>query len=197
MTLSPNPSALRAQLVQRSSALAVPTGARVELVSGAVRVELPRVSRPGDFELRIASHSAEQLGSVALRVYPDDLLVPLREWAGRRSLRVIEDDGRLAGLLERLEVPFRAKGAAPVPNAKPPVTLYAGRRTLARHRDRLEPHAVVFAEHEQGLPHVVVSDTAQGRIVRVEIELLARLESDPRAQQTFLALFELFEEPSS
>jgi len=173
----------------------------VRLVPGAIPeidVELPRVSQSSDFELRVESRAEDDwrpAGRVALRLYPDDLLAPLRSFAARRDLRVVEDDGQLAALLERFRIPFRERGSPPNPRRKAaPVTLYAGRPA---RETPIRSVAVVFAERERGLPHLVVTELPEGKVIRVEMQLLSRLESDPRSQQTLLEIFELLEQPTS
>ena len=199
--------ALRAQLFQRATALATPVGAHIEVepvpragtLPPRLPVTLPRVRQPQDFELRVEVRDAASrwrpAGRIPLRVYPEDLLEPLRRFAERHELRVVEDDGRLETFLDAHRVPFTARGAAPRPAKGAAITLYAGRpaERAALGAPASRGAAVLFREREHGLPHLVVEGAGEQARVAVEMPLLSRLADDPGAQQTFVGIFELLE----
>jgi len=222
-TITPAPAApvsIRAQLVQRTSGLAAPIGPphEIALTPASVRqqpnpieleIALPAVRSETGFELRLESRAAGDDAwrsgvPVALRAYPQDLLAPLRSWAQKRRLRIVEDrqDPTLSAFLAKNDIPFESPGAIPPPGASPPVTLYAGEaaRTptvgkAARDRGAETGPAVFFTERSASLPHVVLQrDEVSGALTAtVEMPLLDQLETDPAAQQTFLRIFELLE----
>jgi hypothetical protein len=204
---------LRAELVQLTSNLSVPIGAELSVLlpkSASPRpgieldlsVPLPAVKRETDFELRIRSrrdrdgvwHAA---GRIALRVYPGDLLSPVRDWAKSHSLRVEDDQGSLIQFLRDQEIPFAGVGRTQGLRATRDVTLYAGARAL-RKRERFplrEGEAIVlFREQKTETSHLLIERTGRGTVVTVEMRLLDRLATDPLAQKVFLEVFQLLHE---
>jgi hypothetical protein len=200
---------LRAQLVQLTSGLAVPIGAefdmhlseRVPAREGEIElpVRLPPVKRETDFELRIRSRRDpaqvwELAGRVPLRVYPPDLLDPVRRWATSHPLRVKDGDGSLIGFLRQQKVPVA--GAA-VPRDSRGVTLYAGPAAVrARvHRPLRDGETIVlFTERETEIPRFLIERAGRGTTVIVEMRLIDRLVTDPLAQKMFLEVFALVHE---
>lgn len=204
---------LHAQLVQLTSNLAAPIGAPREVslptdasprhgVEIEVSVPLPAVKRETDFELRFRSrrdrdgawHAA---GRIPLRVYPDDLLTPVRRWATSHPLRVKDDHGSLIEFLSQQRIPVVGVGRNHGFREGRGVTLYAGPRVL---RERaLVPRRqgeviVLFAERETETPHLLVDRRGGGTVVTVEMRLLDRLATDPLAHKIFLEVFEVANE---
>ncbi len=212
---APEPEALslRAQLVQLTSGFAVPIGAELEVplprdVSPRTRIEvelsvpLPAVKRETDFELQVRSrrdrdevwHAA---GRIALRVYPGDLLSPVRGWAESHLLRVEDDDGSLIEFLRQQGIPVAGVGGTRGSRAGRGVTLYAGERALRKraHVPLREDEAVVlFTERRRETPRFLVERTGRATAVTVEMRLLDRLATDPLAQKIFLEVFQLVHE---
>jgi hypothetical protein len=112
---APEPEGLtvRAELVQLSSTLAMPLAGGIVVPLGVsaqpagfvsrieLSVSLPAVSRETDFELRFRSFrhpdgAMRTAGRVALRVYPANLLEPVRVWAESHAIRLEDDRGSLA-----------------------------------------------------------------------------------------------------
>jgi hypothetical protein len=199
---------LRARLFQLTAALASPIGDALELpvaqAGGAgawaprLDILLPHVSRESHLELRLqvrrgAEGEWHDAGRVALRVYPDDLLEPLRDWAREHTLRLVDDRGELADFLRHHDIDFRARGDAPRPGTGPQITLYAGKAARRQRSGDKPGAAVIFRERELGVPHVLVDERGNQPVVSVEMALVARLDSDPRAQQTLIQIFELLQ----
>jgi hypothetical protein len=211
---------LRAQLVQLTSDLAVPVGTELDVplprdVAGRQRIEieielsvpLPAVKRETDFELWVRSRrdrdaTWDAAGRIALRVYPDDLLGPVRRWAASHPLRVEDDHGALIGVLRQQRIPVAGVTAAPGSRDGRGLTLYAGSPAL-RQSGRVPPRAgdaaILFTERQTDGPRLLVERTDRGTIVTVEMRLLDRLATDPLAQQMFLAVLDLVheEQPST
>jgi hypothetical protein len=205
----PEGLALHAELVQLTSGFAVPIGAPLDvpLPTGAspspgveieLSIPLPAVKRETDFELRFRSRRGgdgvwHAAGRVPLRVYPGDLLSPVRQWATAHPLRVKDDQGSLIEFLRQQKIPV-AGGETQGVRGDRGVTLYAGARAL---RERaLVPLAqgeaiVLFAERETETPRFLVERKGEGMAVTVEMRLLGRLAADPLAQKIFLELFEV------
>lgn len=204
---------LKAKLAQLTSNLSAPIGAELEVplpefpppgpgIEVDVSVPLPAVKRETDFELRIWSRrDREQIwhaaGRIALRVYPDDLLSPLRGWAESHPLRVEDDDGSLIQFLRQQGIAVLGGGRTKGFHDSPGVTLYAGTRAL-RQRTRLplrENETIVrFTERRAETPHILIERTGRGTAVTVKMRLLDRLATDPLAQKMFLEMFELVNE---
>jgi len=205
----PEGLALHAELVQLTSGFAVPIGAPLDVPlptggspSPGVEIELsiplPAVKRETDFELRFRSRRGgdgvwHAAGRVPLRVYPGDLLSPVRQWATAHPLRVKDDQGSLIEFLRQQKIPV-AGGETQGVRGDRGVTLYAGARAF---RERaLTPLAqgeaiVLFAERETETPRFLVERKGEGMAVTVEMRLLGRLAADPLAQKIFLELFEV------
>lgn len=215
---SPEPEglSLRAQLVQLTSDLAVPIGGALEVplprdgsprtrIETEISIPLPAVNRETDFELRIRSRRDrdgvwDAAGRIALRVYPADLLGPVRHWATSHPLRVEDDRGLLIGFLRQQRIPVvgvtETRGARAVRG----VTLYAGPQALRKRASvpRREDDAIVlFTERQTETPRFLIERTGRGTTVAVEMRLLDRLATDPLAQKIFLEVFELAHEETA
>ena len=194
---------LRAELVQLTSNLSAAIAGELEVpLSGRpaagpgieldFSVVLPAVNRETNFELRFRSRRpsdgvSQAAGRIALRAYPADLLGPVRAWAQSHPLRVEDDHGAVIELFRRQKIPVAAQ------LGPPGVTLYAGARTLekrARLPLREDETAVLFTERETETPHLLIDRTGHGTTVRVEMQLLDRLATDPLAQKILLEVFQ-------
>ena len=205
----PQGLALHAQLVQLASGFAVPIAAALEVPlptdaspSPGLEIELsiplPAVKRETDFELRFRSRRGRDgvwhaAGRIPLRVYPADLLSPVRQWATSHPLRVKDDRGSLIEFLRQQKIPV-VGGEIQGFRDDRGVTLYAGARAV-RERAlaplRQGEATVFFAERETETPRFLVERKDGGTTVTVEMRLLDRLAADPLAQKTFLELFEV------
>jgi hypothetical protein len=201
--------ALHAELVQLASGFAVPIGAPVEVplptdvspspeVAVELSLALPAVKRETDFELRFKSRRGgdglwQAAGRVVLRVYPGDLLSPVRQWATAHPLRVKDDQGTLIEFLRQQQIPMADKETQSLRHGRG-VTLYAGARAL-RERALVSlaqgEVIVLFPERETDTPRFLVERKNEGMAVTVEMRLLDRLAADPLAQKIFLELFEV------
>lgn len=200
---------LYAQLVQVASDFAVPIGAAVEVPlptdaspSPGVEIELsiplPAVKRETDFELRFKSRRGREgiwhaAGRIPLRVYPGDLLGPVRQWATAHPLRVKDDQGSLIAFLHQHKIPVAGGEPEGIRDGRG-VTLYAGVRAFGeRALTPLRPGEaiILFAERETDTPRFLVERTGGGTTVTVEMRLLDRLAADPLAQKIFLEVFEV------
>jgi hypothetical protein len=202
---APEPAGLviHAELVQLTARLTVPA-TKIDvslsaypsagLSSGAeldLSVALPAVNRETDFELRFRSSRPgdrvpEGAGRVPLRVYPADLLSPLRAWAQSHPIRVQDDHGSVTEFFRQQNIPVTDR-------AEPRgITVYAGPRALQKQSRvplRDGETAVLLSELETETPHVVIDRTGRGTTVRVEVRLVDRLATDPLAQKTLLEVF--------
>ena len=162
----PQGLALHAQLVQLASGFAVPIAAALEVPlptdaspSPGLEIELsiplPAVKRETDFELRFRSRRGRDgvwhaAGRIPLRVYPADLLSPVRQWATSHPLRVKDDRGSLIEFLRQQKIPV-VGGEIQGFRDDRGVTLYAGARAV-RERAlaplRQGEAIVFFAERE-------------------------------------------------
>ena len=205
----PQGLALDAQLLQLASDFAIPIGAALEVPlptdaspSSGVEIELsiplPAVKRETDFELRFRSRLGRDgvwhaAGGIPLRVYPGDLLSPVRQWATSHLLRVKDDRGSLIEFLRQQQIPVVGRETEGSLDDRG-VTLYAGARAF-RERAltplRQGEAIVLFTERETETPRFIVEHKDGGTAVRVEMRLLDRLAADPLAQKIFLELFEV------
>jgi hypothetical protein len=194
----PDGLAVRARLVQISSSLAVPIAGEIDVplaVSAAFASELdlslslPAVSRETDFEIRFQSswppaRAELAAGRIALRVYPANLLEPVRAWAESHALRLEDDHGSLTKLFREQRIAV-TRGSGPSD-----LLVYAGSRSPTQPRVTRSGQAViVFTEQETATPHLVVDRTGRGTTVTVEMRLLDGLTTDPLAQKIVLEAF--------
>lgn len=201
--------ALHAQLVQLASGFAIPIGPAIDVplptdasLSPGVEIELfiplPAVKRETGFELRLRSRRGRDgvwhaAGRIPLRVYPGDLLSPVRQWATSHPLRVKDDQGSLIEFLRQQQIPVVGGETQGFRNDRG-ATLYAGARAF-RERAlaplRQGEAILLFAERETETPRFLVERKNGGTAVTVEMRLLDRLAADPLAQKIFLELFEV------
>lgn len=201
----PHGLAVRAQLVQLSSSLAVPIAGEIDVplavsAEGAaafaseleLSLSLPAVRRETDFEIRFQSfwppaRAEFPAGRIALRVYPANLLEPVRLWSESHSIRLEDDHGSVTDVLRQQRISVTTRPGSP------DLTVYAGPRSVEKHAR--QPHAggrstIIFSERETSTPHLVVDRTGPGTTVKVEMRLLDRLATDPLAQKIFLEAFQ-------
>lgn len=202
---APEPEGLtiRAELVQLTSRLAVPAGVEIDVpLSGRptagggteldLAVALPAVNRETDFELRFRSsrpgdRASQAAGRIPLRVYPTDVMRPVREWTQSHPIRVEDDGGSLIEFFTQQGI-----GVTDKPEARS-ITVYAGPRALQKQTHvplRDGETIILLSERETDTPHFVIDRTGRGTTVRVEMRLVDRLGTDPLAQKTLLEMFQ-------
>jgi hypothetical protein len=201
----PNGLTVWAELRQLSSRLAVPVAGAfdVPLDSSAqpgggfvsqveLPVPLPAVSRETDFELQFQSswppaRAVLAAGRIALRVYPDNLLAPVRLWSESHSIHLEDGHGSVTNLFREQRVTIANR------SGRADLTVYAGSpsdRKQVRQPSGAGQAVIVIAERESAVPHLVVDRTGRGTTVRVETRLLDGLTTDPLAQKIFLEAFQ-------
>jgi hypothetical protein len=204
---APDPDGLdlRAVLVQLTSSLSVPVAEQLAVrlspradgdpwFDAEFGLTPPDVKRETDFEIRFRSRRRgepawQAAGRVTVRVYPSDLLDPVRAWARSHPLSVQDHRGLLVEFLRRQTIPIADR-----PGGRG-VTLYVA----SRRKDGSVPlldggAAVLFTERETDTPHLVIDRTGRTTIVRVETRFLDRLETDPQAQKLLLEVFQRLHE---
>ena len=128
-----------------------------------------------------------------MRVYPGDLLSPVRQWATSHPLRVKDDRGSLIEFLRQQQIPVVGRETEGSRDDRG-VTLYAGARAF-RERALAPPRPgeaiILFTERETETPRFLVERKDGETAVTVEMRLLDRLAADPLAQKIFLELFEV------
>jgi hypothetical protein len=203
----PRPEGLMvwAELIQISSSLAVPVGGQVNIpVAVSARADtgftselelslsLPVVTRETDFELRFQAswppaRAMPSAGRIALRVYPGNLLDPVRIWAASHPIWLEDDQGSTRERFRELRIPVATQ---PGPSG---VTVYAGAGAVQKYL-RVPPRhgqsAILLLERDTATPHLVVDRTSGRTTVKVEMNLLDRLATDPLAQKIFLEAFQ-------
>lgn len=206
---------LRAQLLQKTNALLAPIGGAVEVLANAdlhtnskrthyVTLTLPRVKRESVFELRYFFRLGSQpawhpAGRITLRVYPQQLLAPLRRWAEHNVLQLRDNDGKLTQFLHAHHIPFversvRMGGHVPSSRTPEELMLIVGaeqwqRRAESRHQRKRT--IIVFKEQLKTVPHVVVQRSERHHVIFVEMKLLDQLAVRPELQKTFLDIMTL------
>ncbi len=208
---SDRPVRLRARLHQLASTLSVPYGVPTDLASNvpvsadrpttiSLPLTLPAVERETSFDVVFSTRVGEsaswvEAGRAPLRVYPADLLEPLRVWSRTTRLRVRDEPGALRRFLTANDIAFVDSREARAPGGGAPVVTVVVGDT--ERLDRLRPPAaadeatVVFRGNTDGLPKVTVRPHGEGRLVVVEMDILEALDQDPRAQKALIEIFQL------
>jgi len=199
---APDPDSvdLRAVLVQLTSSLSMPVADELDVrlsgdtaagpwLDAGVSLTPPEVKRESDFEIRFRSRrhgesTWQPAGRLTVRIYPSDLLEPVREWARSHPISVQDDRGRLVEFLrrQRIRIADQTGGGG--------VTLHVGSRGKDEGRFLLHGRAaILFHERETDTPYLLVERTGPGIVMTVEARFLDRLETDPQAQKLLLEVF--------
>ena len=165
-----------------------------------VKLELPTVQRETDFQLSFQAQTESQdlwseAGIVQIRVYPKDLLAPLKKWSRKVQLRLDDREGILEYLLATQEVAFvDSRAQMGKLEGVPVVTMIVkNKQKVSLPRRPLDPHnsIIVFNEQVENVPKVVVTPFGTGRLIQVDLQIIKRLSEDPRAQKQFLEIIQL------
>jgi len=217
---SPRRIDLRARLVQLGSGLAAPLGEAIPVILNeevgptargfALRLTLPTVKRASELELRFfcrspGEHAWLPAGRTPLRIYPADVVEPLRSLGKDRSLLVLDAGGRLKDFLLKadvafLDLPAFLPGAAPLrpgrgnlakPGPENSLAIWVkgathsetqdSRRTLER-LFRAAGTVIVLGGISDDYPKMRLIRARNKTRVDVEIPLLPSLAADPRSQ---------------
>jgi TolB-like protein len=208
---SDGPVHIRARLHQLAFALSVLHGAPVEVASDIVVSEgrpttirvllaLPAVERETSFNVVFSARNNVstqwvEAGRALLRVYPADLVAPLRAWSRTTRLRVQDDQGTLRRFLTAKDIAFVDARESRAPNSGEPVVRIvvgdAERLDYLRPSSATNETTVVFRETTNGLPKVTVRPRGAGQLVVVEMEIIEALDRDPRAQKALVEILQL------
>lgn len=206
---------LKARLFQLTSRIAAPVGKDLEIFSNTdlsdnirkafkLPITLPSVKRESDFELRFLVRLGpdghwKPAGSAKVRIYPRDLLKPIRAWAEKHDLRVRDSTGSLGNFLSARQIRFTKEPGQGTLNPTLPAAT-PGTLLIVPNRDRVDGirkwdrpglSVVVFNEGSGTIPKVVLKRGRHGVLLIIDMELLDALQADPRAQKIFLEIFKL------
>ena len=165
-----------------------------------VTLELPTVQRETDFHLSFQAQTASQnlwseAGFFRIRVYPEDLLAPLKTWSQKVQLRLDDGEGILGDLLEIQDVAFVDSRALMEKREGVPIVTMIVKNTqkISLPRRPLAPHnsIIVFNEQVTNIPKVVVTPFGEGQLILVDLQIIKQLSEDPRAQKQFLEIIQL------
>ncbi len=196
-------SELPAKLFQIAGKIAAPTGGPdpkpliVEAGAAIKRtvafpVELPKVERKTQFLVRF-----EGAGPLRLTVYPEDLLQPLRDNAGKEmKLFTLTSAGTLSSFLQREKIHATDLGATVPPEFSERGIILARQESAAPeswpNHLRAGQALVIFHPLEANdLPRVVPAPLGLGVVIHVHISVLEALSTSPRAQEVFAEIIDL------
>ncbi len=162
----------------------------------SVVVDLPDVRSEVDVLVRLSipesTHAPEV---IAVRVYPDNLLEPLRKFATQHSLVVFDQEGELMNFFDRNEIDYLSRfnkttevSVALLVNPTDPERLLEGRGFQS---------AVILKEQVFDLPQVRAVLTDDRRRVYVEMPLMHDLHTSPLAQKALQDIIHLATNPLS
>ncbi len=165
-----------------------------------VKLELPTVQRETDFQLSFQAQTASQdlwseAGLFHIRVYPDNLLAPLKTWSQKVQLRLDDREGILEEFLTAQDVVFvDSKAQMEKREGVPIVTMIVRNiQKVSLPRRPLAPQTsiIVFNEQVANVPKVVVTPFGTGQLIQVDLRIIKQLSEDPRVQKQFLEIIRL------
>ena len=167
---------IRAQLYATTHAMEAPVGDPVTgNCSKPLQIGLPEVRVKTQFNLEIESLTDKgwvTSTEIPLQAYPKQILAPIRNWAEKNDLIVVDSDGKLEQFLQGQNIPFVVNHRKNL--RAPMVHVSAGQGEI------------LFKEKTEGIPKIFV----KGKAVQIEMPFLDQLAVDPSYQHEFLKLFE-------
>lgn len=163
---------------------------------------LPEIKRESTLQLQFLAKSGSQekwfpAGKIIMKVYPDNLLDPMREWAKDLELRVEDRAGKLKQFLDSQKIAYMESQAVSLRDLiQPKVVLKTtsfNEEEIAREPFPEEKEVVVyFTEMHSDLPLIFVDRKENyGVKIIVRMKLIDDFNIDPRAQITFLDIIAL------
>lgn len=191
---------MRARWIQISARLTRLHGLPIDICSGdcpdleSFVMAPPSVDRITGFEIQVQhrDHGSQwhTLYAIPVRVYPDDLLTPIKSWARENTLIVRDRDGKLADFLQDQEVAFVTRRPGRVGRRATLELVTGDGDGIGRDDTHGRRRVVLFPEKVRDFPKIVARSDEQGERVRVEMALLDRLDT-PRAQMILLETFRM------
>lgn len=169
----------------------------------SISLDLPDVRAETDLLIQVL-HAKRENGQgdvrqepvevIALRVYPDTILDPLKRLAEKNSLIVYDNDGQLSSFFDQQEVDY-ITGFGTLSGT--PIGLFVGYEDPERLlEDSSIEAAVIFREKIIDLPQVrTVSSDGRTRVY-VEMNLLQDLQSSPLTQKALMKIINLAINPN-
>ena len=166
----------------------------------AFLLQLPKVERAGDFYLRynfrlVSEEKWQNAGSVNMRVYPDDILKPVRVFAEKNRIYLYGENSILRSFLKNKNIHYEdMKDSFPKPEINPGLILaeYIDEDWFALPKESPSDQAVVvFYPPTDSLPRIMVKQASHGILIEVKMSLLDELATNPEAQELFEEIMDL------
>jgi hypothetical protein len=163
-------------------------------------LQLPIVERASDFYLRCRFRSASEaqwqnIGSVNMLVYPDDILRPVQAFAEKSLIYLYGDNAILKSFLKDKGIRFEdRKDSFPKAESNPGLILaeYIDKDWFALPKELPSNQAVVvFYPPPDSLPRTMVKQAGKGILIEVKMSLLDELATNPEAQEFFGEIIDL------
>jgi hypothetical protein len=160
----------------------------------AFLLQLPIVERASDFYLRCRFRSSSEaqwqnIGSVNIRIYPDDILKPVQALAEKNRIYLYGEGSILRSFLKDKEIRFEdRKDSFPKAEGNPGLILaeYIDKDWFALPKELPSNQAVVvFYPSHNNLPRIIVKQAGKGIQIEVKMSLLDELATNPEAQEFF------------
>lgn len=169
----------------------------------SISIELPDVRAETDLLIQILHAEREDaqdtvlqkpVEAIALRVYPNTILDPLKRLAEKNSIVVYDDGGMLTNFFDQQDVNYIG-GFGSLSGM--PIGLFVDHKNPERLlEDSSIKNAVIFREKIIDMPQVrAVSNNGQTRVY-VEMKLLHDLQSSPLTQKALLKIINLAINPN-
>jgi hypothetical protein len=160
----------------------------------AFLLQLPIVERASDFYLRCRFRSSSEaqwqnIGSVNIRIYPDDILKPIQAFAEKNHIYLYGEGSILKSFLKDKEIRFEdRKDSFPKAESNPGLILaeYIDKDWFALPKELpFNQAVVVFYPSQDNLPRTIVKQAGKGILIEVKMNLLDELATNPEAQEFF------------
>ena len=165
-----------------------------------VSITLPEVQREVTYVVRFFAKFQEEgtwkpVGELEVIIYPKNLLAPLIPWSKSVDLHVKDSSGVLVGFLEKKDISFSdylnqevsVEGTLSVTF----IVNDSEKEVVPSQKLGKFETIVIFNTQRNTLPKVVSKSDSKGRIIKVDLDLIEYLDSDPRAQKAFLEIIRL------
>lgn len=171
-----NCKSVRSQLFWHQPSHTSPMGeVQVSRCEEEIQVKLPQVGRISQYELVIEVFSTDQWNNADLlriQVYPRNLMDPLRDWAGKNSLKVADSVGKLDAVLKFFKIPYEKIFGFEPP--APQAIMKVGHREY------------IFQETETPIPKIWIKEDR----VEFEMKILDDLPNNPLLQSELMQIME-------
>lgn len=160
-----------------------------------LKITLPSVKHESEFELtffyRDLDKSWKEIETIPLKIYPNNILDPLKNWSKKKSnqLSLLDKSGKLAKFLDDQKIEYSINNLFPPNSSKISIVVGDGDEYQDMERD-----IIVLKEKVVDLPKIKARQIGDHNIVTVDMKILDKLPYDPLSQKVFMEIVEISQE---